>query len=257
MAGEQDQALSNELAHLIKATAAPETVVAAAEFLSAIALARSQSETAKAELDRSVKAVDDDGTENKAVALAFANALTACLDELRFVGGNVKNRLLNLRAEDRQALGAEEMSNRERFIATNIEPAPSEIASMGRTAAVNRVRSIHDRLAENTSYAPAAEIAAFAASVKAVEEAHARVLAEKLDDQPLYDSLVKARVEAQSFRVAFRSLLDGVLRFERSPVDVDQFLIRTGSPVPVEPVTPETPATPEAPVTPVEPPTNG
>lgn len=125
--------------------------------------------------------------------------------------------------------------------------APSDIARMGRTAAVNRVRSIHDRMAANAAYVPAAELDPFASSIGALEGALQAVVEEGLDDQPLCDALVQARIEAQVCRVAFRALLDGVLRFDHSALDVDQFLLRTGgTPAPSEPVepTPDEPAPP-------------
>ncbi len=248
MASEQDRALSNELAHLIQATASPEGVAANTAFRRAIAEARARCQQAKAELDRAAKAVDDDTAQNQAAAAAFTEAFTACLDEFRVLAGNVKNRLLNLRADDRAALGAAEMSKREAFIASNIDLPPSRIAELGRTAAINRLRSVHDRLAQEPAYVPPVELAPFAARLQAAEQAHAAVVAEALDDQPLYDSLFKARFEAQSCRVAFRSLLDAVLRFEHSPVDVDQFLLRASHPAsPTDPQAPPTPPTPAGP----------
>jgi len=126
--------------------------------------------------------------------------------------------------------------------------ASRPIAELGRTAAINRLRSIHERLAQNPAYVTAAELAPFATRTQAAEQAHAAVVAEALDDQPLYDTLFKARFEAQSCRVAFRSLLDGILRFERGAVDVDHFLLRTSRPA--SPADPQAPPAPPAPAGP-------
>jgi hypothetical protein len=229
MAGDGDQGLSNELAHLIKATTSPETITAEPEYQGAIRLSRTKCTASKTELDRAVKAVDDDQSENKAVALTFAAILTDCLDELRVMGGNIRNRLLNLRAEEERALGEVEMSNRSLFISTNIDLPPSKIAALGRTPSTNKIRSINDRLAEKPEYVRPEELAGFTTKVEAVEDAHQKVVDESLDDQPLFNDLVIARTEAISCRVAFRSLLDGILRFEHSSLNLDQLLLRTAS----------------------------
>jgi hypothetical protein len=226
MATAADQDLSNQLDHLIKATESPPTITASAGLSAALGEGRQRCVNAKTALDAASKAVDDDQTENKAVAIAFTNALSSSVGELSYLAGRLRSELLNLRPEDQQAVGEVEMSNRRMFISSNLDLAPSDIAAMSRAAAVNKLRTIHDRLAPNPAYVPPALLAPFTTKVAALEDAQAAVIAESLDDQPLYATLVSARVEAQSCRVAFRELISAVLRFEHGALDVDAFLLK-------------------------------
>lgn len=226
MPGVKDTELIKQLANMIEATESPAVVTTDPDFQPGVRKGRERSIAAKNELERAAKAADDDTTENKAVALAFADALAACVGELAFLSGELKNRLLNVRPEQKQTVGAVELSNRRRFLATVIDTPPSRIAGSGRVAATTKLRTIANGMAQAGGYVKPEELAVYEARVVEVEQASVAVAAEALDDTPIYNELVAARVEAMLCRVAFRELLSAVLRFGSSELDVDEFLLR-------------------------------
>ncbi len=83
-----------------------------------------------------------------------------------------------------------------------------------------------DLLAQISAILNADDIRAFTEATNDLKAARQRVTDEALDDAPLMETLRAARAQAAGVLVASRSMLDGVLRFENSPTDVDTFILR-------------------------------
>ncbi len=81
----------------------------------------------------------------------------------------------------------------------------------------------------------------------ALKAARQRVTDEALDDAPLMETLRAARAQSSSVLVAARCILEGVLRFENSPIDIDTFIIRHNTPsTPTTETSADSPSDPKA-----------
>lgn len=236
MAGILDTTLVNQLDNMIQATEAPDAITSNEAFRGAIVEGRGRSLAARDALTGAARVVDDDNAENKAVALDFANAVTRAFEEYTILGGATRNRLLNLREEEQRALGANEMMARQRFVSTSFELTVRQLSSLSRTALTGKLVSNREALEKKPEYVPAEDLAPFAAAVAEVVRQNTAVKAEALDDAAFYGDLVAARAGAAACRVAFRELISSVLRFEASPLSVDEFILkrrtRTAKPEP-------------------------
>ncbi len=227
MAGKGDERLSTEPAHLIGSTTDPSESTSSETFQGSLVEGREQCQAAQAALDQAAKAVDDDKIENATAALTFDKCLTATVGELVYIWDDGKNRVLNLRPAERDALGAVELRRRKEFFKTNLDTPPSRLSSKGRTAAVTKLKSIHQRLSDAPEYFPPEVLAPLGEKLDALPQAHEGVLAEARDDHPLMVTLEAARDRATSRRVAMRGLLASVLGFEESPLSVDEFILQS------------------------------
>ncbi len=227
MAGKGDETLSTELEHLIDSTTDSAEITSSKGFQDGLHDGREHCKAAKVKLDLAAKAVDDDKIENATAALKFDNCLTATVDELVYIWDDGKNRVLNLRPAERDALDAVELKRRKEFFKTHLDSPPSKLTSKGRTAAVTKLKSIFHRLSEATEYFPTEGLTTLGDKLDALNQAHEAVLAEARDDHPLLATLEEARVRATSRRVAMRGLLASVLRFEESPLSVEEFILRS------------------------------
>jgi hypothetical protein len=99
---------------------------------------------------------------------------------------------------------------------------------------------------ESSTFVSSDELGPLRAAVTAVEETHATVVAETLDDAGILDALVRARTKAQRVAVSQRQLIVAILGFEDLPITVDDFVLRTPTRATAQaPEAPEAPAEPQ------------
>lgn len=246
MAGTEDRNMLARLTRVIESTPDPAVVTSNPAFRGALVEARERVMTARAELGDAVGASEQDGVENRTAAVTFDEIAAEAVVEYAALAEDRTHALLALRPRAAAALGGAEVERRQAFVATAFEVTPSDLSKLGRTALFTTLTGVLKRCAGAPDLAPPEVLVDFEASLAKLAPAHAAVVAEALDDAPLSARLATVRLRAQSALSAFRSLLEGLLRFEASPLTVDAFLLRQApgrSAAPAE--TPPADTTPE------------
>lgn len=227
MEAQVDLELGRRMQHLLDATADPGAVTPDAVFKASIARAGELCKAAKDALEAAAKAVADDKTENKLVAIAFADALMRAADEAGYLRRQLRTRLTVLRKADREALGEAELTRRERYLSRAFPVPTADIPRMQDDTARQAVANIFAKLSEEPAYATEQELAPLEAKLAHVEATHQAVVAESLDDVPLFAALRAARVRATRAERGLRNKIGSVLDLEQSSLTVDTFLLKT------------------------------
>lgn len=222
---EMDQTLTSRLTALIDATPEAAASVPTPKFQAALTVGRERCEEARASLVVASDASEKDTQENAAAAASHADAIATAVDELSVLGTTTRTKLLNLRAKEAAALGAGERTRRAAFLKDAFDTPPSRIEQLGRTVAKDKLHEALRKL-ESSSYVAPEDLTPLREAIEAVDTTHAAVIAEKLDDAAIYDTLVKARTRAQRFAVHHRQLLEAVVGLDELPIDVGALVLR-------------------------------
>lgn len=221
---EQELKLLADLTELISAMEPPlDDISTSAAFQAALTEARGRCEGAQAKLRDARRAYDSDQTENKVVALQFAEALVEMSDDLFSLQDLLRARLGRSK---RASVPASEQTRNARWLDGLTSRTPSWWPRASPKDATQEAARILSALTAPDSLAKAEEVDALAGSVKALKAAYEALVRERLDDKPLSDALRVAFTYANAQRVGARSVLEGVLASEQSALSLPDLLKR-------------------------------
>lgn len=170
----------------------------------------------------------DDQTENKVVALHFAQAFTHALEERRWLLEGLTARLLKGRA---LATAPEaERVERKGWLQSTFPHTHTQLKNVSQKDAQDALAQTLTRLRQEGSLASKDEWASFQEAVEGVQAAYSALAHERLDDKPISEALNAAFVNASDQRVGTRSVLQGLLTSERHTLSLDDLLKRRRKP---------------------------
>lgn len=198
------------------------------DMLKALVVVAKRCEGARTELIAARSMYDADQTQNKVVALRFAEAFTVSIEERRWLHEALTSRLLKGRGW--KDLSKSERAARKGWMQSVFPLTHSDQTRATQKDAVDALAQTLTRVSDKDSLATPDEWTAFGKAVAHLQAAFADLARENLDDKPISDTLKAAFVNASDQRVGARSILQGILASEGHALSLADFLKRRRKP---------------------------
>lgn len=232
----EDQELRARLAHMSDALSSPKAhITQRPSFIATCEDCQAQVGTIIRRLDAATQEAATDAAENKAVKAEFDAARAVALEEYGILYDEVSRLARPRRAKDRDPV---QTAKHLAFFNRVMPSSPSKVADLRAAALVSFLQGVQSALGSAPAPLPAEDVASFTAAVQDLTAKRQAVVGEALDDAPILEALHAVRADANSVLVATRSILSGILRLEKNPLSVDEFISRRQAAAPKAPPPP-------------------